>query len=49
MDQYLIIALIVIIFWLVGFGAYLVISNRQQEVAGDLNEISEILQDNNIK
>jgi hypothetical protein len=45
MDQYLIIALIAIIFWLVGFGVYLVISSRQQEVERSLNEINDILQD----
>jgi hypothetical protein len=49
MDQYLIIALLVIILWLVGFGAYLLISNRQRDVEDELDDLDELLQNDGIE
>lgn len=49
MDQYLIIALVVIILWLVGFGAYLLISNRQRNVEDELDDLDELLQNDGIE
>jgi len=49
MDQYLLIAAVVIIFWLVGFGAYMVVSNRQRDLEGNLNDLSELLGDDGIE
>jgi hypothetical protein len=49
MDQYLLIAVVVIIFWLVGFGAYMVVSNRQRDLEGDLNDLSDLLGDDGIE
>lgn len=49
MDQYLLIALVVIVFWLVGFGVYMVVSNRQRNLEGDLNHLSELLEDDGIE
>jgi hypothetical protein len=43
MNQYLLIAVMAIIFWFVGFGIYLIISNRQRALEGDLNHLSELL------
>jgi hypothetical protein len=49
MDQYLIIAFVVIIFWLVGFGAYLLISNRQRDVEDELDALDELLHNDGIE
>lgn len=49
MDQYLLIALVVILFWLVGFGVYLIVSNRQRDFEGDLNHLSELLEDDGVE
>jgi hypothetical protein len=49
MDQYLLIAMVVIIFWLIGFGVYMVVSNRQRDLEGDLNDLSELLGDDGIE
>ena len=49
MDQYLLIAVVVIIFWLVGFGAYMVVSKRQRDLEGGLNDLSELLGDDGIE
>jgi len=45
MDQYLLIAVAIILFWLVGFGIYMVVSSRQRGLEGDLNHLSEVLED----
>jgi len=45
MDQYLLIAVVIILFWLVGFGVYMIVSNRQRGLEGDLNRLSEQLGD----
>ena len=45
MDQYLLIAVVIILFWLVGFGVYMIVSNRQRGLEGDLNHLSEQLGD----
>jgi hypothetical protein len=49
MDQYLLIAVLITIFWLIGFGAYMVVSNRQRDLEGDLNDLSELLGDDGIE
>lgn len=49
MDQYLLIAVVIIIFWLVVFGAYMVVSNRQRDLEVDLNDISELLGDDGVE
>jgi hypothetical protein len=49
MDQYLLIAVVIIVFWLVGYGVYMVISKRQRNLEGDLNQLSELLQDDGIE
>jgi hypothetical protein len=49
MDQYLLIAVVIIIFWLIGFGAYMVVSNRQRNLERDLNDLSELLGDDGIE
>lgn len=48
MNLYLLIALVVISFWLVSFGIYLVISNRQRDVEDELNNLSKRLQEDGI-
>ena len=45
MDQYLLIAIVVILFWLVIFAVYMVVSNRQRGLEGDLNQLAEVLED----
>ena len=45
MDQYLLIAVVIILFWLVGFGVYMIVSNRQRGLEGDLNHLSEQIGD----
>lgn len=49
MDQYLLIAAAIILFWLVGFGVYMVVSRRQRDLEGDLNHLSDLLQDDGIE
>jgi len=49
MDQYLLIALVIILFWLVGFGVYMVVSNRQRKFEGDLNHLTEFLEDDGVE
>jgi hypothetical protein len=48
MENYLLIALVIIIFWLVGFGVYLVVSRRQRNLEGDLNHLSDLLKDDGL-
>ncbi len=48
LEQYVLIALIIIIFWLVGFVAYLRISDRQRDLEGELNDVSELLGDDGV-
>lgn len=45
MNVYLLIALVVIALLLVGYGAYLVVSNRQRDMEDDLNHLAELLED----
>ena len=45
MDPYLLIAGAVILLWLIGFGIYLVISNRQRGLEGELNHLNDMLED----
>jgi len=45
MNQYLLIAVVIILFWLIGFGVYLLVSNRQKNLEGDLNNLSDLLED----
>lgn len=45
MDQYLLIAIVVVLFWLVGFGVYMIVSNRQRGLEGELSQLSEVLDD----
>lgn len=47
-EQYLLIAIVIITLWLIGFIAYLVISNRQRNLEADIQEISEMLGDDGI-
>lgn len=49
MNQYLPIAVIIILFWLLGYGVYLIVSNRQRKLEGDLNNLSELLEDDGIE
>ncbi len=49
LEQYVLIAIVIIIFWLIGFVAYLRISNRQRDLEGELNEVSELLGDDGAK
>ena len=44
MDNISVIALVIIIFWLVGFGAYLVVSNRQRNLEGDLKHLADMFE-----
>lgn len=48
LEQYVLIALIIIVFWLVGFVVYLRISDRQRDLEGELNEVSDLLGDDGI-
>jgi len=45
MNQYLLIAVVIILFWLVGFGAYIIVSNRQRSLEEELTHLSEQLED----
>jgi hypothetical protein len=47
MDQYLIIALIVIGFWLLGFIVYLILSNKQRDIELEINQIDLLLEVDN--
>ncbi len=49
MNQILLIALIMILFWVVGFGTYVVISNRQRGLVEDVNRVSQLLEDEGIE
>lgn len=44
-EQYLLIAIVIIALWLIGFIAYLIISNRQRDLESDIKEISDMLGD----
>jgi len=45
LEQFILIALIIIILLLVSFVVYLRISDRQRELEGELNEVSDLLDD----
>ena len=49
MENYLLIALVTIVFWLVGFAVYLVVSNRQRNLEGELNHLSSMLEDDGLE
>jgi hypothetical protein len=44
LEQYLLFALIIIGFWVVGFIIYLVLSNRQRDIEAEINHIDEMLE-----
>ena len=44
MEQYFLIAIIIIGFWVVGFIFYLVLSNRQRDIQAEINHIDEMLE-----
>lgn len=48
LEQTFLIALLIIAFWLIGFVAYLVVSNRQRDLESELNEISDMLGDDGV-
>jgi hypothetical protein len=48
LEQTFLIALLIIVFWLFGFVAYLVVSNRQRDLKSELNEISDLLGDDSV-
>jgi len=45
LEQYLLIALIIIIFLLFAFISYLMVSNRQRKLENEIKDISEMLGD----
>jgi hypothetical protein len=47
MNVYLLIALVIIVLLLVGYVAYLVVSNRQRDMEADLDHLAELLEDDN--
>jgi Ni,Fe-hydrogenase I cytochrome b subunit len=44
LEQYFLLALIIIGFWVVGFILYLVSSNRQRDIQAEINHIDEMLE-----
>lgn len=44
MDQYFLLALIIISFWVVGFIIYLVLSNRQRDIETEIKHIDTLLE-----
>ena len=46
MEQYLLLALIIIGFWVVGFIIYLVLSNRQRDIEAEIRHINTMLDTN---
>ena len=49
LEQFVVIALVIIIFWLVGYVIYLRISDRQRDLEDELNEVSDLLGDESTK
>lgn len=49
MENFLLIASVIIVFWMVGFGVYMVVSNRQRNLEGDLNHLSKMLEDDGLE
>ncbi|MFL7840454.1 MAG: hypothetical protein ACK2T4_06220 [Candidatus Promineifilaceae bacterium] len=47
MEQYLLLALIIIGFWVVGFIIYLILSNRQRDIESEINQIDAMLEADN--
>jgi len=43
MEQYLLVSLIIIGFWVVGIAIYLFLSNRQRDIETEINEIDAML------
>lgn len=43
MENYLLVALIVLIFWLVGIVAYLFVSSRQLDIEHEINDLNATL------
>lgn len=48
MESFLLVALVIIVFWLIGFGVYMIVSNRQRNLEGDLDHLTEMLSDDGI-
>ncbi len=48
LEQYLLIAVVIILLWLLGFIAYLIISRRQRDLESDIQEISDMLGDDGV-
>ncbi len=45
LDSYVLFALVVIAFWLVSFLIYIVISNRQRDIEGEILQVNRMLDD----
>lgn len=45
MNVYWLIALVIVVLIIAAFGIYLVISNRQRDMEGDLKHLAELLED----
>ena len=43
LEPYLLLSLVIIGFWVVGFIVYLVSSNRQRDIAGEINHVNAML------
>jgi uncharacterized membrane protein SpoIIM required for sporulation len=43
LEGYLLLSLVIIGFWVVGFIVYLVSSNRQRDIAGEINHVNAML------
>jgi hypothetical protein len=44
MEQYILLALIIIGFWVLGFAIYLVLSNRQRDIESEIDQIDAMLE-----
>lgn len=42
-ENYLLIAVVIIVLWLVGFGAYLVSSRRQRDIETEIIKLDDML------
>lgn len=45
MDLYLLFALVVIALWIGSFAVYLVLSNRQRDIEGEILQVEHLLHD----
>lgn len=46
MENYLILALVIIGFWVAGFVVYLVLSNRQRDIETEIDQVNKMLEAN---